>query len=169
MHWSDALIVMWLFVAWCWNLPEDSPGKWLVRPLARVVSWLGLWHGWNMFAPNPIRSSRRLAVRVEYADGSKYEWRPPGTLPEGYWRAFLHAHHRKFSDNAAAGKVKGLRWSLAELALERLNEKVARGLVPVHVAIVEENWPIKLGELVQPAEPAVKTLFEQQLNEGALR
>ncbi len=169
MHWSDLFIVLFLFIAWFWNLPEDAPGKWLVRPLGKVVYWIGLWHGWNMFAPNPVRASRRLAVRVDYADGSRYEWRPPGALPEGFWSAFLHAHHRKFTDNVASGKVKGLRGALAGYAVKKLGEKVPAGAMAVNVAVVEESWPVKLGEVEQPTEPTVKTLFEQKLGAGELK
>jgi hypothetical protein len=62
-HWSDLFIVLYVFIAWCWNLPDDSPGRRIVVPLSRFVQWLGLWHAWNMFAPNPVRESRRLAVQ----------------------------------------------------------------------------------------------------------
>ena len=168
-HWSDLAIVTYLFIAWCWNLPEDSPAKRLVQPLSRVVSWLGLWHAWNMFAPNPVRESRRLAVQVEYADGSRYEWRPPGTLPEGYFQDFLHAHHRKFSEVVCAGKVKELRWSLVDFALRRLTEKVSNKAAPVRVSLVEEKWPVKLGELQQPTEPVRNILFEHRLVDGVLK
>jgi hypothetical protein len=122
-----------------------------------------------MFAPNPVRESRRLAVQVEYADGSKYEWRPPGTLPEGYFEDFLHAHHRKFTEVVCAGKVKELRWSLVEFALRRLAEKVPTHAKPVHVLLVEEKWPVKLGDVEQPMEPVQTKLFEQRLVNGVLK
>jgi hypothetical protein len=163
------VIVLYLVIIWCWNLPEDSPSKWLIRPLTRPVLWLGLWHGWNMFAPNPVRESRRLAVQVQYADGSRYEWRPPGTLPEKYWPAFLHARFRKFVENVCVGKIKSLRPSLAEYGLRRLGEVVPGNPVPTHVAIIEESWPVVLGKLPQPnAEPVRKVLFEGQVVNGRL-
>lgn len=168
-RWSDCVIVVYLLIVWCWNLPDDSPGKWLISPLARLVSWLGLWHSWNMFAPNPIKSSRRIAVQVKYADGSQYEWRPPGTLPESYWPAFLHARFRKFAENVRSGKIKSLRSSFAEYGLRRLAEIVPGSSVAAHVAIVEEIWPVKLGKPPQPnAEPIRKVLFERQVVNGRL-
>lgn len=169
VHWSDLAIVVYLFIAWCWNLPPDVPAKLLISPLSRFVSWMGLWHGWNMFAPNPIRSSRRLAVQVQYADGSRYEWRPPGSLPEGYWRSFVHSHFRKFASNVSAGKTKGLRWSLADFGIRSLNRIVLDKSVPVHVAIVEEEWPVSIGgSNPMSAEPKRKVVFEQQLVDGKL-
>jgi hypothetical protein len=45
MHWPDALIVVWLFIAWCWNLPEVA-GKVACQALracrfmAGAVAWV---------------------------------------------------------------------------------------------------------------------------------
>lgn len=169
MHWSDLFIIVYLLIAWCWNYPDDAPQKWLVKPLTRVVQWLGLWHSWNMFAPNPVRESRRLAVQVEYADGSKYEWRPPGTLKEGYWQDFLHAHHRKFTEVVCSGKVKALQWSVVDFAIRQLAGKAATAAAPVHVMLIEEKWPVKLDVLEQPSEPVRKTLFEQKIVDGVFK
>jgi hypothetical protein len=68
-----------------------------------------------------------------------------------------------------AGKVKELRWSLIDFALRRLAEKVAMKAVPVHVVLVEEKWPVKLGDVEQPNEPVRTTLFEQRMAGGVLR
>lgn len=167
--WQDILIVLFLVIAWCWNAPDNSPAKLLVYPLRRFVSFFGLWHSWNMFAPNPIRSSRRLAVEVRYADGSRYEWRPPGTLPETFWQAFLHARFRKFAENVRAGKIKSLQASLADYALRRLAKVVPAGAMATHVSIVEEIWTIHLGELpAADAPPIRKTVFERPVVNGGL-
>jgi hypothetical protein len=170
LYWSDLFIVLYLFIAWCWNLPEDSPAKILVKPLSRFVSWTGLWHGWSMFAPIPLRTSRRVAVQVEYADGSKYEWRPPGSLPVGYWQSFLHALYRKYTDNVCSGKIKGLRWSLADAALRRLAERFPNQPAAVNVTVIQESWPVDL-KAPQPvnAEPIRKIIFQQRLVNGALK
>jgi hypothetical protein len=41
--------------------------------------------------------------------------------------------------------------------------------VAIHVAVIEETWPIKLGELQQPTEPVINVLFQQRLAEGVLK
>jgi hypothetical protein len=170
-HWSDLFIVAFVWIAWSWSLPEDAPAKWLVNQVAKFVSWIGLWHSWRMFAPNPTRSTRRLVVLVEYADGSKYEWRPPGTLPEGPWPAFLHSRFRKFTDNVSAGKVKGLQWSTADYAVRRFARLLGAERVLVHVAVLEESWDVRLDQ--QPATGAAeqkrKVLFEQHTADGVLK
>jgi len=170
-HWSDLFIVIFLWIAWSWSLPEDAPAKWLVNHVAKLISWLGLWHSWRMFAPNPTSTTRRLVVLVEYADGSKYEWRPPGTLPEGAWPAFLHSRFRKFTDNASAGKAKGLQWSMADYAVRRFDKLLGGNRSLTHVAIVEESWDVHFAQ--EPAsgvaEPRRKVLFEQRTTDGVLK
>jgi hypothetical protein len=171
LHWSDVFIVAFLWIAWSWSLPEDAPAKWLVNRVSRFVTWIGLWHSWRMFAPNPTRTTRRLLVQVEYADGSKYEWRPPGTLPESAWPAFLHSRFRKFTDNVSAGKVKGLRWSIADYAVRRFAKLLPGKPVLAHVVVMEESWDVKLdpAQISSTTEPKLKVLFEQHPSDGALK
>lgn len=57
---------------------------------------------------------------------------------------------------------------MVEFATRRLAEKVETTAVPVHVLLIEETWPVKLGSIEQPAEPVRKRLFEQRLTEGVL-
>jgi hypothetical protein len=170
MHWSDLFIALYLFIAWCWNLPPDAPSKILLGRFSRVIVWPGLWHGWSMFAPIPLKTSRRLAVQVEYSDGSSYEWRPPGSVPQGYWGSFLHAHYRKYTDNVCSGKIKGLSWCLADVALRRLAQRVPANATPVRVAVIQESWPVDLKvPLAIKAEPIRKILFDQRLANGVLK
>jgi hypothetical protein len=73
---SDILIVVYLVIAWSWNLPGESAAKLIVNKLSWFVQWLGLWHDWKMFAPNPPRYNNRIFVRVDYSDGTRREWSP---------------------------------------------------------------------------------------------
>jgi hypothetical protein len=169
MHWSDVFIVAYLLLAWGWNLPSDLPSKILISPASKVIVWLGLWHGWSMFAPIPLKTSRRVAVQVKYADGSHYEWRPPGSVPVGPFQSFLHALYRKYTDNVCGGKIKHLSWCLADVALRRLEEKLPAKPAAVHVAVIQESWPVDLKSPEPPKEPTRKVLFEQQLTDGVLK
>jgi hypothetical protein len=167
---SDVFILAFLLLIWCWNLPEDLPGRILIRPFSKIVVWLGLWHGWSMFAPIPLRVSRRVAIQVEYADGTKLEWRPPGSIPVGYWRSFLHALHRKFTDQVCAGKIKNIRWCMADVALRRLAAKFPQKPVPIHVAVIEESWAVNSETLKSvTGDPKRTVLFEQRLATGVLK
>ena len=171
LQWSDVFIAVFLWIAWSWSLPDDAPAKRLVNQLSRWISWIGLWHSWRMFAPNPTRSTRRLLVQVEYADGSRYEWRPPGTLPEGAWFAFLHSRFRKFTDNVSAGKVKGLRWSIADYAVRRFSNLIPGKPGLSRIVVMEESWDVKLdpAQTNTAAEPKLKVLFQQRTSNGTLK
>jgi len=72
----DLLIFVLLLWMWFWDYPADSPGQRLVSVLAAPFCWLGLWHNWAMFAPDPIQVNRRLKARIILADGAVDEWRP---------------------------------------------------------------------------------------------
>src|SRR5436190_21609286 len=108
---SDALIVIYCWIAVSWSLPEESPARQLVKPWSRLVQWLGLWHDWRMFAPNPIAINHRVLVRIDYSDGTRREWRPPFTGEEGPWRAFLFARIRKFMEHVLSGRPQAVQVS----------------------------------------------------------
>ena len=66
----DVFIVAILLWFWCYDLPTDSPQRRLVGYIQKPFLYLGLWHGWAMFAPEPLHVNRRLKAIIQYADGS---------------------------------------------------------------------------------------------------
>jgi hypothetical protein len=164
---TDLLIAFYCWLAWSWNLPEDAPSRRLIRPLTRVIQWLGLWHDWRMFAPNPVSVNRRIIVRIDYADGTRREWRPPYNDNEGPWRSFLHARIRKFMECVLNGKPKTLRVSLASYVLSQL-ARMDLGADVVGIEIVNERWPISIDPATfdEAATPTEKVLYSAELPAG---
>jgi hypothetical protein len=167
---SDIAIVVYCWIAWCWNLPADSGLRRLVNPLSPLVQWLGLWHDWRMFAPNPMRTNRRVLVRVDYSDGTRREWRPPSTGDVGWWRGFLYARVRKFSENVYRAQQDALRVSFAYYVLMRMASLEVGAATPRSIEIIEEFWPIVIDprKAQTPITPSQRVLYRELLSgEGA--
>lgn len=73
---TDCFILAVLLFLFCWDYPVDHPPRRLIHWPAQPFAWLGLWHSWAMFAPQPIHVNRRLRAAVTWADGSVDYWRP---------------------------------------------------------------------------------------------
>ena len=94
----DVLIMALLLFLWCWDYPPDQPVKKFVSKFSFPFLYIGLWHGWALFAPNPIHLNRWLRASVTFADGTTTDWellnpersRLVNTL---YVRHFKFQHH----------------------------------------------------------------------------
>lgn len=116
-----------------WNMPS-SELKDSVRPLVSpYIMTVGLSQSWKLFSPNPVRTTRELYARVEYADGSEDVWRPPdGVLLDSYrsyrWRKWA-AELRKNSSEE--------KWEPAAAFIARQSPRT--GTVPTSVTLVR-RW-----------------------------
>ena len=70
-----------------------------VDPWARAVGFDQ--DQWLMFAPTPDRQNHRIFVTIEYADGSRREWRPPEWRDQSRWERFVTHRQSKFAENIA--------------------------------------------------------------------
>ena len=81
----------------------------VVEPILDIT---GLGQSWNLFAPNPRKSTLRLAARMTYADGATFEWHQPESGPfVGPYRVY---RWQKFADNLAQGRRPDLWPAMAE-------------------------------------------------------
>jgi hypothetical protein len=127
----DAGILILLIWLWCWDLPSDLPSRKAVTLISRPLIWLGLWHGWAMFAPEPIHVNRRLKALIKYTDGTVDEWRPheprhSSSTPTGWFLDTLWFRHFKFQFSLLNGTDKVLwkpmcQWLAREVADPRLS------------------------------------------------
>jgi hypothetical protein len=76
-----------------WNLPQDLAVRERLAPIVQpVVNPLGLNQRWELFSPDPSRTSVEVTAEVAYADGSVRTYRFPdgepffGALREYRWR-----------------------------------------------------------------------------------
>lgn len=73
---TNLFIVAWLLFMWGWDYPPDVPVQRIVRWLFRPLAYIGLWHGWAMFAPEPIAISRWIRAEIRRTDQSIEIWEP---------------------------------------------------------------------------------------------
>jgi len=75
---TSIIIPILLMFMWCWDYPADHPLKRFCRMFASPLIYFGLWHGWSMFAPEPIHVNRRIRALLTFEDGTIEEWCPVG-------------------------------------------------------------------------------------------
>src|SRR5262245_9050384 len=92
----NAFIAAYLFFAWSWDLPPDSPLKKWVDRLRAPVQWAGLNHHWKMFAPDPLATDELILADVHLADGRLLRWEQASLDRVGFWDAFVAMRERKF-------------------------------------------------------------------------
>ena len=69
------LAAAYIVAAFWWSMPESFPLRPVVVALAeRPFMFLGLWQGWDMFAPNPIAADAFVSVVGTLEDGTTVEW-----------------------------------------------------------------------------------------------
>ncbi|MEP3478207.1 MAG: hypothetical protein ABJZ55_03060 [Fuerstiella sp.] len=137
----DIFIVTLLLWFWCYDLPSDSPAKRMVRPLERPFCWLGLWHGWSMFAPDPLRVNRRLRAELQYTDGTVDEWRPVEPQRSNWFLDWLWFRYFKYQSSVLGGRDSQLYQPLCLFLIKQASEE---GLTVKSVKLVREY------QMVQP-------------------
>lgn len=96
IYFINTFIVCYLFIAWSWSLPKNSARRRVAQKLGPIVRWLGLWHSWSMFAPEPILVERKLAVELAYKDQSVDVYDLPDIADDPAATAFLNIRDRKY-------------------------------------------------------------------------
>jgi len=92
----DILILFLLLTMLCWDLPTDSPAALLIKPLRRPVQFLGLWHSWAMFSPEPITVHHQLSAILHFCDGSSQHWSPLRAGSAGLRTKLIYARFWKY-------------------------------------------------------------------------
>ena len=144
---ADLFIIILLFWFWCWDLPADLPVKRFVRYVQAPFLWLGLWHGWAMFAPEPLHVNRRLKAIIRYADGSIDEWRPIEPLQTNWFIDLLWFRHFKFQFSILTGSNKVL-WS--PLCQWLVRQAKLDGLQVVSIQLIREYQTVNAPTAAQP-------------------
>jgi hypothetical protein len=122
---QDAVIILLVIWLWCYDLPADSPLRRFVSYFQKPFLYLGLWHNWAMFAPEPLHVNRRLKALIRYADGSIDEWRPMEPLRTNWFVDLLWLRHYKFQFSVLSGSDSVLwqplcQWLIRQATLDGL-------------------------------------------------
>ena len=118
---TDISLIFFLLLLFCWDLPPHHPATLLIRPLAPAIRFLGLWHSWAMFAPNPIAVNQRLYAILLFSDGRQQRWLPMQAASENWWNRLLYARSWKF-EHALLLESPALRESLCRFLARRVEQ-----------------------------------------------
>lgn len=62
------------------------------------MNWIGLWQGWDMFAPDPLSINTHLDAVVTYKDGSTAKWEAPRMELLSYTQRYQKERYRKWRE-----------------------------------------------------------------------
>ena len=110
----NLFIAAYLAFAWLWSLNSRSPLRRLAGPFEKHVKWLGLWHSWNMFVPDPSRTNRYIEAEITLASGAVVTWRAVRLSELNRINAFLSKRHRKYQLNLVRNHYHVIRPALCD-------------------------------------------------------
>jgi hypothetical protein len=93
----NGVIIFHLMAIVSWSLPFDIGAKKLIDrlsgPYMRIT---GLWQGWDMFAPEPMRLRVHVEAQVTRRDGSTVMWKVPDLETLGLFERYQKERYRKW-------------------------------------------------------------------------
>src|ERR1051326_2116413 len=81
----NVFIAFHVIALFFWGLPESPFRSRMAKPFQPYVVYMGLWHIWGMFAPNPLDINFDVRAQVIYRDGSTAEWHVPRPEEFSVW------------------------------------------------------------------------------------
>jgi len=176
MSWSSirkpiisAFLVCYIFCIGIWLLPPSAVRNKFLEPVAPLISYLGLWQSYAVFA-YPRKTNLDLQAVVFYKDGSTSTWQYPRVDQLGLFERSLKERYRKFGyEHLNVDKDAVLRPSFCRF-VARLNN--IGGRTPQTIILVRHWAPIPLPEnsigLPLPTHDRQTNFFSYQVQPGDL-
>ncbi|MBL8817966.1 MAG: hypothetical protein JNL58_18215 [Planctomyces sp.] len=118
----NIFIVVFAVFMWGWDYPADLPIQRFVRRICEPFAFMGLWHGWAMFAPEPIYISRWVRAVISFGDGSIEIWEPLGPVSDQKLVNSLYVRSFKFQHSVVSGQNPVLYEPLCQFLARQANE-----------------------------------------------
>lgn len=117
------------------NLPASELRRTGMKVFDPYLDASGLHQNWNLFAPDPRRTTLQLEARITFDDGTTTVWHPPTGNPfVGVYRTF---RWRKWAGNVLAASNDELLEPAADwIALMHTKD----GKVPISVELVRRSY-----------------------------
>lgn len=116
--------------------PGISPALETVEQiLDPILDATGLWQdSWQLFAPSPKSLNAYVSARIEFDDGSNYEWRSPSWRQLSLVDKFKLVRHTKFYENLRLDSYSEVWPAFAEYRVRQLPEPLRKkGVVRVEL------------------------------------
>ena len=155
---TDCFVLLLLVFLWCWDYPADHPAKRLVRKAGMPLVYIGLWHGWSMFAPDPIRVNRRLRAMIRFNDGSQEERCPLWARTSNRLLDMCYVRTFKYQHSVVSGESPVLCEPLCQFLARQVNsaERFA-----VEIDLVRQFQVVNSPDAVEPYGEQREVVFYQ--------
>jgi hypothetical protein len=118
----SAFLIFHIVAIICWCAPLDSALLTSFRGLIRpYMQWSGLFQGWNMFAPEPMKLNSYVEADIIFQDGQKRTWEFPRMEKLSYGERYLKERYRKFVNGYLRMDADSGLWPDAARRIARLN------------------------------------------------
>lgn len=109
------------------------------RILDPILDATGLWQdSWRLFAPSPKSLNAYVSARIEFDDGSNYEWRSPRWRQLSLVDKFKLVRHTKFYENLRLDSYSEVWPAFADYRVRQLPEPLRqKGVVRV---VLRRHW-----------------------------
>jgi hypothetical protein len=136
-RWSiTAFILLHVYIMAVWGLPGSGFRTLLARPIESYVDYMGLWHSWDMFAPDPLSLNFGIQAVIEYQDGSRKTWDFPRMEKLSLWERFQKERYRKWSERVRLD-VNAALWDDTCRFVARVNDTPRNH--PTRIILIR-NW-----------------------------
>ena len=152
----DLFILLMLLFLWCWDYPLDHPCRFLIHLPGLPLAWIGLWHGWAMFAPEPIHINRRLRAILTFENGSQQVWSPLSPSPSTKLLNALYARSFKFEYSMFSFSMQAMYQPLCEFLIRQATES---GRSVRSVELIRESRLVNSWEKADVYSPPVQETF----------
>lgn len=117
------------------NLPASELRRTGIRVVKPFLDVSGLHQNWNLFAPDPRRTTLELEARIKYADGSTAVWHPP--VGDPFIGVYSSFRWRKWAGNILSSENSELWVPTAEWIAGTHRRD---GALPVQVTLVKRFY-----------------------------
>lgn len=131
----NAFIALQVFVIIGWGLPSSRFRDGLVGWLQEYVVFIGIWHSWDMFSPDPLIVNFNLYGEVILADGQTNLWEFPRMEKLSLTERFQKERYRKWRERVRQDAYHAV-WRDTAKFIAR--QSLQNGAPPKRVVLVRE-------------------------------
>jgi hypothetical protein len=97
----------------------------IYKPVSFVQNYFSMWRGWQMFAPNPLRTNQYIDAKVTLENGKTIIWDFPRPSNSSLFERYMWGERfRKYTSDALRLDSKNYLWKDAGVfVIKKIKEK----------------------------------------------
>jgi hypothetical protein len=160
----NAFIVGHVSTIAAWSIPtplQPVPVRALNRLTAPYMRGLGLWQGWDLFAPDPLTVNIDVEAEVTFRDGRRVLWVFPRMEELSYFDRYRKERYRKWRERVRLDTYRSV-WPDTAGYVGRLYDGPGHPVVAVALIRRWVEIPAPVGPWLPSRLSAVATTFSYQ-------